>query len=126
MLSTALRAVVLGLVLAGTALPSSVQAEDKQRSRPPARNGCLRSDLKKDRQDRSLRVSLTNRCGVSLQCTVRWKVSCEHLVGNEAGAQDRSALLSADDTESFILSAQACGEGEWEITDVGWQCRPEG
>jgi len=72
---------------------------------------------------RGIKLILKSRCKGSMECTVSWQLKC----GGEAKARPSSSVftLLPKATEIVDASANACGDGGWEIRNVRWNCNSD-
>ena len=66
------------------------------------------------------KITLSSSCGAKLKCTVSWHLSCEP--GDPGRKEGRSVTLPDGESRSVMMSTRACGDKEWELDDVSWDC----
>jgi len=70
--------------------------------------------------DHDTKITLVSTCEAKLKCTISWQLSCEP--GDPGRKEGRTMTLPAGDERSVMMSTRACGDKEWELNDVSWDC----
>lgn len=129
--SRRLVAAVVGCAVAVGLSASSVDVacpEGSAWAKPKAKkrvSRCMRYTQERGADEQSVDITLRNRCGYPVTCSLEWKVSCD-ADASDTSPREGARVLRLDRGErgATNASAAACGDDGWAVADIRWLCEP--
>jgi len=115
-LSALLACVVAGSAWSGSALaekPSSKKVAEVDASR------CARYSERQTIGGDGMQLSVENRCGTPIRCSVRYTTSC----GKEAATPHDESFDVEGGGAHELEATVSCGDEAWKISSPTWRCR---
>ena len=118
------RARWLAIAIALSFLSPAALADSAKKKRKSVA-ACASFD-QRDREDEDgVDFVIANSCEIKLACGVKWSLTCAPGTKKAKTTREAAAFeLEDGKTEETTASADRCGAGSWELTDISWSCEP--
>jgi hypothetical protein len=122
--STLVGAALAGVLLASVAPGSPGLAQSRRGARRSEPRVCVAFSQQRSSDERSISMSLENRCSREVESTISWRLVCGD--SHSSTPIVRVEHMNAREHRVVVASPDACGTSSYRIEDIQWSWRATG